>query len=47
MGGKGLGLTPHQKLQHRYKLLKGEILAGNNNPLLIKEYNKICKKIMK
>jgi len=47
MFSKGSGLTQHQKLQHRYKLLKGEIIAGNNNPLLIKEYNKLCKIFMK
>jgi len=25
----------------RYKLLLGEIMAGNNNPLLIKEFNNL------
>jgi len=44
--GKGL-LNKHEQLTHRFKVLKGEILAGNTASQVIKEMKLLVKQLVK
>jgi hypothetical protein len=43
--GKGL-LNQQEQLSHRFKVLKGEILAGNTASQVIKEMRSLVKKLV-